>query len=210
MRKLFLALSAILTLAACSSDLVYHDMTTQQKEAYAKSVAGDYEGTYIIIYNEEGGNDKAIKIEGAKVTVTDQTLQSVFFHDYPVSQLSHVIKNAELAEALAKQPNIDLTATYRFFDLQDNGDVNWGYDPIAIPLTLHYGDADHHVVLKASNSHTYFRLSKANLDAGMPFAYQGVFQLSFDGIYESDVLLEEFDGIWQNNTTYLTYFQLDK
>ena len=210
MRKLFFAMLAVLTFAACSSDPVFHGMTTKQKEDYAKAIAGEYKGTYVIIYNDGDSDTKAVKVEGAQMTVTDLTMHSVCFHDYPVSLLSNVVEDRTLAEALASAPNLDFLVDYRFYTLQDNGDVNWGFASAAIPLTLHYGGADHHLMLKLSFS-AFFLLTKASLDAGKPFANQGVFQFAVDGIYEGDTLLQGFDGIWKDSMPeYLTYFQLDK
>ena len=210
MRKLFFALLAALTFAACSSDPVFHGMTTKQKEDYAKAIAGEYKGTYVIIYNDGGSDTKAVKKEGVQMTVTDLTMHSVCFHDYPVSLLSNVVVDRALAEALASAPNVDFQADYHFYDMQDNGDANWGFEPAAIPLTLHYGGADHHLVLKL-NSQTYFLLSKADLDAGKPFANQSVFQFDVAGIYEGNTLLQDFDDFWQDNEFgYLTYFQLNE
>ena len=210
MRKLFFALLAALTFAACSSDPVFHGMTTKQKEDYAKAIAGEYKGTYVIIYNDGGSDTKAVKVEGAQMTVTDLTMHAVCFHDYPVSLLSNVVADRALAEALAGAPNVDFLADYRFYDLQDNGDTHWGFEPAAIPLTLHYGGTDHHLMLKL-NSQTYFLLTKADLDAGKPFANQSVFQFDVAGIYEGNTLLQDFDDSWQDNEFgYLTYFQLNE
>lgn len=208
MRKLFFVLLAALTFAACNSDPVFHGMTTKQKEDYAKAIAGEYKGTYVIIYNDGGSDTKAVKVEGAQMTVTDLTMHSVCFHDYPVSLLSNVVKDRSLAEALAGAPNVDFLADYHFYDMQNNGDVNWGLESAAIPLTLHYGGTDHHLVLKLSSSN-YFLLQKVSMDAGQPFANQGVFQFAVVGIYEGDMLLQAFDGIWQEDECeFLTYFQL--
>ena len=208
MRKLFFGLLTALTLAACSSDPVYHGMSPQQKEDYSKAIASEYTGTYIIIYNDGRSDAKAIKVENSQMTITDQTMHSVCFHNYPVSQLSSVVVDPALAEAMACAPNVDFLADYRFYDMLDNGDAHWGFEPAAIPLTLHYGGADHHLVLKL-NSQTYFLLSKASLDAGKPFAHQNVFQFAVEGIYEGHTLLQAFDD-WQDNAPeYLTYFQLD-
>lgn len=210
MRKLFFALLAALTFAACSSDPVYHGMTTQQKEIYAQAIAGEYTGTYVIIYNDGSGDDKAVKIENSQMTITDQAMHSVCFHHFPVSPLSNVIADPALAEALASAPDVDIQADYRFYDLQDNGDVNWGFDIAAIPLTLHYGGGDHHLLLKL-NTGVFFQLTKAHLDAHTPFADGSVFQFSVDGIYEGDTLLQALDFEWQDsNNGYLTFFQLDK
>lgn len=201
---------AVMIIASCSSDPVFHGMTNQQKEDYAKAVAGEYTGTYTVVYNDGSSDDtKVIKTEGAQVTITDNTLQSVYFHDFPISRLSLVVKGPALAEALASHPNIDLTATYHFYDLQDNGDVNWGYNDFTIPLTLHIGDADRHLLLKVSNASIYYLLTKENLDAGMPFANQGYFELRFDGIYEGSTLIEDF-SLWQDrNAVFLVLFQID-
>ena len=210
MRKLFFALLAALTFAACSSDPVYHGMTTQQKETYAQAIAGEYTGTYVIIYNDGSGDDKAVKIENSQMTITDQAMHSVCFHHFPVSPLSNVIADPVLAEALASAPDVDIQADYRFYDLQDNGDVNWGFDIAVIPLTLHYGGGDHHLLLKL-NTGVFFQLTKAHLDAHTPFADGSVFQFSVDGIYEGDTLLQALDFEWQDsNNGYLTFFQLDK
>ena len=120
MRKLFFGLLTALILAACSSDPVYHGMTPQQKENYSKAIAGEYTGTYVILYNDGGGDDKAVKIKNSQMTITDQTMHSVCFHDYPVSQLSGVVADSALAKAFASAPNVDFQADYRFYDLQDN------------------------------------------------------------------------------------------
>ena len=117
MRKLFFALLVALTFAACSSDPVFHGMTTKQKEDYAKAIAGEYKGTYVIIYNDGGSDTKAVKKEGVQMTVTDLTMHSVCFHDYPVSLLSNVVEDRALAEALAGAPNVDFLVDYRFYSL---------------------------------------------------------------------------------------------
>lgn len=211
MRKLFFALLAVLTLAACSSDPVYHGMTTEQKEAYGKAVAGEYKGAYVIIYYGGDSDDKAVKIENSQMAITDQDMHSVFFYDFPVSMLSTVVSDPALAEALASAPNVDIQAHYRFYDMQDNGDVNWGFEPVAIPLTLHYGGAAHHLTLKVNNGSYYYHLEKANLDAGVPFSNQPVFSFAVASIYDGDTLVQDFDTVWQDNQlSFLTYFQLDK
>ena len=210
MRKILFALLAVLAFAGCSSDPVLRGMTTQQKESYAKAIAGEYAGTYIIIYGDGAGGMKTVKIANSQMSVTDLTLHSVCFRRFPVCQLSHVVMDGALAEALAGAADVDFMADYRFYDLQDNGDVNWGFEPAAIPLTLHYGGADHHLMLKLSSSN-YFQLQKASIDAGQPFAERGVFQFAVVGIYEGDTLLQEFDGVWQDTQReFLVYFQLDK
>lgn len=208
MKSILISL-VLLALVSCSSDPVYHGMTTQQKENYAKAVSGEYAGTYAIIYSDGSSDAKASKIEGAQVTITDNTLQSVYFHDFPISRLSLVVKDPALAEALASHPNIDLTATYHFYDLQDNGDVSWGYNDFTVPLTLHTGDNVRHLLLKVSSS-SYCLLTKENLDAGTPFASQPSFDLQFDGIYEGSTLIEDF-SLWQDeNVLFFALFQLDK
>ena len=208
MKRLFFGLLTTLTFAACSSDPVYYGMTPQQKEDYSKAIAGEYTGTYVILYSDGGSDDKAVKIKNSQMTITDQTMHSVCFHDYPVSQLSGVVADSALAEALASAPNVDFHADYHFYDMQDNGDANWGFEPAAIPLTLHYGGTNHHLMLKLSPS-TFVLLTKASLDAGKPFANQSVFQFAVAGIYEGNTLLQAFDD-WQGNSPeYLTYFQLE-
>lgn len=208
MKSILISL-ALLALVSCSSDPVFHGMTSQQKENYAKAVSGEYTGTYAIYYSNGSSDAKTAKIEGAQVSISDQTMQSVFFHAFPVSRLSQVVKDPALAEALANLPDRDFTATYRFFDLRDNGDVSWGYNDFTIPLTLHVGDDDRHLLLKVSNASTYYRLTKANLEAGTPFANQGSFELRFDGIYEGSTPIEDF-SVWRDgNATFLVFFQMD-
>lgn len=200
---------ALLALVSCSSDPFFHGMTSQQKENYAKAVSGEYTGTYVIYYSDGSSDAKREKIEGAQVSISDQTMQSVFFHDFPVSRLSQVVKDPALAEALASLPDMDFMATYRFFDLQDNGDVSWGYNDFTIPLTLHVGDTDRHLLLKVSNASVYYRLTKANLEAGTPFANQCIFELRFDGIYEGSTPIEDF-SVWRDgNALFIARFQLD-
>ena len=208
MKRLFFGLLTALILTACSSNPEFYGMTPQQKEDYSKAIAGEYTGTYVILYNDGGGDEKSVKIKNSQMTITDQTMHSVCFHDYPVSQLSGVVADSALAEALSSAPNVDFLADYHFYDMQDNGDANWGFEPAAIPLTLHDGGTDHHLVLKL-NSRAYFLLSKASLDAGKPFANQSVFQFTVDGIYEGNTLLQAFDDWQDNSPEYLTYFQLE-
>lgn len=207
-RKLFLFLLAVVALTACSSDPVPHGMTTQQQATYSKAIAGAYTGTYTIVYND-GGSDKKVVIANAQMTITDETTHAVYFHDFPVSLLSKVVNDNALAEALLNVHNVDLVADYRFYDLQDNGDVNWGYVMAAVPLTLHYGGADHHLVLKLNNG-VYFGLTKASLDAGTPFPPRSVFQFEVEAICEGDTHVEDLDAVWQNNNMFLTLFQLDE
>lgn len=208
MKSILISL-ALMALVSCSSDPVFYGMTTQQKENYAKAVSGEYTGTYAIYYSDGSSDAKTAKIEGAQVTISDQTMQSVFFHAFPVSRLSQVVKDPALAEALANLPDMDFTATYRFFDLQDNGDVSWGYNDFIIPLTLHVGDTDRHLLLKVSNASTYYLLTRANMEAGTPFANQGIFELQFDGIYEGSTPIEDF-SLWRDgNAAFLVFFQMD-
>ena len=208
MKSILISL-ALLALVSCSSDPVFHGMTNQQKEDYAKAVAGEYTGTYVLYYSDGSNDAKAAKIEGAQVTIFDQTMQSVLFHAIPISRLSQVVKDPALAEALAGLPDMDFMATYRFFDLRDNGDVNWGYNDFTIPLTLHVGDTDRHLLLKVSNASTYYRLTKANLEAGTPFANQCIFELRFDGIYEGNTLIEDFSLWKEGDATFCVFFQMD-
>jgi hypothetical protein len=208
MKSILISL-VLLAFVSCSSDPVFHGMTNQQKEDYAKAVSGEYTGTYVIYYSDGSSDAKREKIEGAQVSISDQTMQSVFFHAFPVSRLSQVVKDPALAEALASLPDMDFTAIYHFFDLQDNGDVSWGYNDFTIPLTLHVDDADRHLLLKVSNASTYYRLTKANMDAGTPFANQDSFELQFDGIYEGSTPIEDF-SVWQDgNAAFLVFFQID-
>ena len=208
MKSILISL-VLLAFVSCSSDPVFHGMTNQQKENYAKAVSGEYTGTYAIYYSNGSNDAKAAKIEGAQVTIFDQTMQSVLFHAIPISRLSQVVKDPALAEALASLPDMDFTAIYHFFDLQDNGDVSWGYNDFAIPLTLHVGDADRHLLLKVSNASVYYRLTKANLEAGTPFANQCIFELRFDGIYEGSTPIEDF-SVWRDgNALFIARFKLD-
>ena len=87
-------------------------MTPQQKEDYSKAIAGEYTGTYIIVYSDGRDDVKAVKVENSQMTITDQTMHSICFHNYPVSQLSNVVTDPALAEALASAPNVDFQADY--------------------------------------------------------------------------------------------------
>ena len=207
MKKLFFALLTVLTLTACNNAPVFHGMTDQQKESYGKAVAGVYKGTYIIVCNDGSTNDKVYKIEDSQLTITDYTMHSVLFHDYPVSMLSKVVTDPELAKALAEAPNVDFVADYHFYEWQDNGDINWGFNMTAIPLTLHYSGADHHLLLKLRSA-VYFHLTKSELDAGTPFVNQRIIQFEIEGIYEGESLVQSLDAWWTNDNDFITYFQL--
>ena len=199
-------------LVACSSDPVNHGMTAKQKETYSQAIAGTYTGTYVTIYNVGDNDSESVKVkeEGAEITVTDQTMHSVVLHDYPVNLISRVVDNPELAEALSGMPDMDIVVNYHFYNMQDNGDVSWGFKPTAMPITLEYGGAAHHLILKLW-SKVYLQLTKANLDAHAPFADGCVFQFDIEGIYEGNTLVEDLDFVWRNNgKDFLTYFQFDR
>ncbi|MBQ9654968.1 MAG: DUF4840 domain-containing protein [Prevotella sp.] len=211
MRQLFVLAVVAALLVACDNSPVFHGMTQQQKETYSNAIAGEYTGRNIFIYNNGTDDATAVKVEGARMTITAQSMQVVMFHDFPISVLSNVVTDPALAEALATVPNQDILATYSFFNLQDNGDVNWGYEPAAIPLKLHYGGTDHHLTLKLSNGRVYYGLMKVNMDAGNPFGGNSIFDFSIDAIYDGDTLVQDFDRVWQDNDHYIiTYFQKDE
>ena len=207
-KKLFLSLLAAIALTACSNDPEYHGLTPGQKEAYGKAIAGEYDGTYIIIMLHNDGSNYTEKVQNVQMTITDQTMHSVQFHDFPVSMLSKLVANPALAEALATAPNADFMADYRFYSMPNSDDVNWGFELANVPLTLHYSGADHHLLLRLSSG-VYCELTKASLDAGTPFAHLGGLQFDVTGIYEGDTLVQALDG-WQDNNRFIAYFQLNK
>ena len=129
MRKLFFGLLTALILAACSSDPVYHGMTPQQQENYSKAIAGEYTGTYVILYNDGGGDDKAVKIKNSQMTITDQTMHSVCFHDYPVSLPSGVpVRISNIYDKYSQFIAILLGSTESFSYLCGEIAIYWDYD----------------------------------------------------------------------------------
>ena len=66
MKSILISL-VLLAFVSCSSDPVFHGMTNQQKENYAKAVSGEYTGIYAIYYSDGSSDAKASKIEGAQV-----------------------------------------------------------------------------------------------------------------------------------------------
>ena len=111
-----LALGLTLTLTACRNNETHRTrLTNTEMDSYGKAIAGQYEGSYIILWSnstmpwhetEDGRKTRENvreTVENVSITVTDNTLRSIAFHKFPIRLLSNIIEGDEaLKEALAE------------------------------------------------------------------------------------------------------------
>ena len=188
-------LLAVLLFGACHYDTPTPRLSKAQKQEYGQKLAGTYTGRYVIAYsNDEGDKEATEGIKQATVSITDYDMQGVFFHDFPVSMLSHIVKDADLAQALAEVPNMDITAHYDFRYDTDYTNTLWSYTPAPVSLTLTYGGATHHITFRLGNNHRYYLFHPGDWQQSRPLLFCQ-WQLVFDvvGLYDGDRLVQEFD-----------------
>lgn len=188
-------LLATLMVAACHNDNLPPRLSKTQKQEYGRKLAGTYEGTYNIIYSIQGKdsvNNK--KMTQATVSITDYDKRNIFFHDFPVSMLSHIVLNADLSKALAEVPNQDISAQYDFQYYSDYTNTVMSFTPNPVSLTLEYGGAAHHIVIHFGNNSLNYLFSPDDWAQQSPFP-STQWQLVFDAvdIYEENNLIQAFD-----------------
>ena len=218
-KKAILMLTTVLLLTACSSDPVLHGLTQQEKETYGQAIAGDYPGSYTILYTDNGlpqtpdGDQQLMRttIDDALVTVDNYTTHALFFHDFPLSVLSRVVEaGSELQHALDTLQNRALTATYEFRGEGKYGLVNWAFDVQPIPLTLSYGGMVHHLYIHFKGNSNFYELAKGQIESGTAFNQGRQLQLSLSAIYEGDQLVQEFDNVWTKSSELMLIFQFGR
>ena len=153
---LILTAAVLTTLTACRNNETHRTrLTNTEMDSYGKAIAGQYEGSYIILcilwsnstmpwHETEDGRKTRENVretvENVSITVTDNTLRSIAFHKFPIRLLSNIIEDDEaLKEALAEVPDMDLTARYGWALYTDEVSPIWGMYDMMTPLTLTYG-----------------------------------------------------------------------
>ena len=201
MKRLLFILMAALTVA-CSSDPVFHGLTQKEKESFAQSIAGEYPGRYEIAYTDvqnpdTTGDDKLhhYTVSGATLSVSDLTMHTVIFNDFPVSLLAHVVDDPELSHALSTLPNMGLTGSYEFHQTADSDRLDWNYILNPISLSLTYGGQKHNILLQFDNTYySFVEFTKGQI----AFEQQAVLQLQLTAIYDGQRLLHDFN-IWTSH-----------
>lgn len=195
MKKLLMTLLATMMLAACDNDPVFHGLTQQEKEAYAQGIKGEYPGQYAILYtdvHDPDGDGKMYRetFSDVSLSVSDLTMHTIIFNDFPLSLIARVVEDPELSQALSTLPNIGLTGNYEFKRAVEDGKVGWYFDLNPVALSLTYGGEQHNIVLHFSTPSGPVMLAKGQVESGTVFV-QGL-QLTIDlsGIYEGDQQLQ--------------------
>lgn len=202
----------VMTLVACRSNETHRTRLTQtEMETYGKAIAGQYEGSYVILWANssmpwhETEDGRKVRenvretVEDVSITLTDNTLRSIAFHKFPIRMLSHIIEgNEALQKALAEVPDMDLTARYGWALYTDEVSPIWGMEDMMTPLTLTYGGQEHTIILKFTN-HTRQILDKTKLEGSKGFSQVSTLQLSFDELYV-DGELKQKDDTWEGNS----------
>ena len=207
-----LALGLTLMLTACRNNETHRTrLTNTEMDSYGKAIAGQYEGSYIILWSNstmpwhETEDGRKVRenvretVEDVSITVTDNTLRSIAFHKFPIRMLSHIVEGDEaLQKALAEVPDMDLTARYGWALYTDEVSPIWGMEDMMTPLTLTYGGQEHTIILKFKND-TRQLLDKTKLEGSKGFSQVSTLQLSFDELHV-DGELKQKDDTWEGNS----------
>ena len=202
----------VVMLGACRSNETHRTRLTQtEMDTYGKAIAGQYEGSYIILWSnstmpwhetEDGRKTRENvreTVENVSITLTDNTLRSIAFHKFPIRMLSNIIEGDEaLRTALAEMPDMDLTARYGWSLHTDEVSPIWGMYDMMTPLTLTYGGQEHTIILKF-RSDVMQILDKAKLEGSKGFSQVSTLQLSFDELHVDGELVLE-DESWEANS----------
>ena len=218
---LILTAAVLTTLTACRNNETHRTHLTQtEMDSYGKAIAGQYEGSYIILWSnstmpwhetEDGRKTRENvreTVENVSITVTDNTLRSIAFHKFPIRLLSNIIEDDEaLKEALAEVPDMDLTARYGWALYTDEVSPIWGMHDMMTPLTLTYGGQEHTIILKFKNDVTQI-LDRTKLEGSMCFRQVSTLQLSFDELHVDGELVLKDDSWEANGGDLLVVFRM--
>ena len=218
---LILTAAVLTTLTACRNNETHRTHLTQtEMDTYGKAIAGQYEGSYIILWSnstmpwhetEDGRKTRENvreTVENVSITVTDNTLRSIAFHKFPIRLLSNIIEDDEaLKEALAEVPDMDLTTHYGWTLHTDEVSPIWGMQKMMTPLTLTYGGQEHTIILKFKSDVRQI-LDKAKLEGSMCFSQVNTLQLSFDELHVDGKLVLADDSWEANGGDLLVVFRM--
>ena len=216
-----LALGLTLTLTACRNNETHRTrLTNTEMDSYGKAIAGQYEGSYIILWSnstmpwhetEDGRKTRENvreTVENVSITLTDNTLRSIAFHKFPIRLLSHIVEGDEaLQTALAEVPDMDLTTHYGWTLHTDEVSPIWGMQKMMTPLTLTYGGQEHTIILKFKSDVRQI-LDKAKLEGSMCFSQVNTLQLSFDELHVDGKLVLADDSWEANGGDLLVVFRM--
>ena len=211
MKKLLLGILAAIMVAACDNDPVYHGLTQQENETYAQQIKGEYPGRYTIIYTDpqaKGGDTKLLRetVDSVSFSVSDLTMHTVIFNDFPLRLLAHVVDDPELSQALSTVPNMGLTGSYEFKRATDHGKVDWSFEMSPVSLSLTYGGQQHNIVVHLANSNTLVELATGQIESGTAFVQGLLLQLEISAIYDGDRLVQQFDDVWTDGPELMAVF----
>ena len=223
MRRATLILTAavLTTLTACRNNETHRTrLTNTEMDSYGKAIAGQYEGSYIILWSnstmpwhetEDGRKTRENvreTVENVSITLTDNSMRSIAFHKFPIRLLSNIIEDDEaLKEALAEVPDMDLTTHYGWTLHTDEVSPIWGMYDMMTPLTLTYGGQEHTIILKFKNDVRQI-LDKAKLEGSMCFSQVRTLQLSFDELHVDGELVLKDDSWEANGGDLLVVFRM--
>ena len=216
-----LAWGLTLTLTACRNNETHRTrLTNTEMDSYGKAIAGQYEGSYIILWSnstmpwhetEDGRKTRENvreTVENVSITLTDNSMRSIAFHKFPIRLLSNIIEDDEaLKEALAEVPDMDLTTHYGWTLHTDEVSPIWGMQKMMTPLTLTYGGQEHTIILKFKSDVRQI-LDKAKLEGSMCFSQVNTLQLSFDELHVDGKLVLADDSWEANGGDLLVVFRM--
>ena len=208
-----LALGLTLTLTACRNNETHRTrLTNTEMDSYGKAIAGQYEGSYIILWSNSTmpwhETEDGRKTRENVITLTDNSMRSIAFHKFPIRLLSNIIEDDEaLKEALAEVQDMDLTTHYGWTLHTDEVSPIWGMQKMMTPLTLTYGGQEHTIILKFKSDVRQI-LDKAKLEGSMCFSQVNTLQLSFDELHVDGKLVLADDSWEANGGDLLVVFRM--
>ena len=201
------AISAMISLSGCHEDPTYVDSYFQRQsviEELSNELKGQYSNMFIpVIYNaskEQLDYKHLWKGEVAEdgrpiihYTFGGYENRTVTLQNVPISWISFIIKDLNLAEAVKLLPDYDISIPYSFAssDEETGGASKMGkiiYSDSKVPVTLNYGGKQHLVLFNFKCPVQFV------FDADKRPISSGRIQLELISIIVDNVIVQEIDG----------------
>ena len=201
------AVSAMISLSGCHKDPAYVDSYFQRQsviEELSNELKGQYSNIFIpVVYNASQEKLDYKSLWKGEVTENGQPVihytfggyenRTVTLQNVPISWISFIIKDLNLAEAVKLLPDYDISIPYSFAssDEETEGASKMGkiiYSDSKVPVTLNYGGKQHLVLFN------FKCLSQFVFDTNKRPISPGRIQLELESIIVDNVIVQEIDG----------------
>ena len=201
------AISAMISLSGCHEDPTYVDSYFLRQsviEELSNELKGQYSSIFIpVIYNASKEQLDYKHLWKGEVTEDGRPIihytfggyenQTVTLQQVPISWISFVIKDTNLAEAVNLLPDYDISIPYSFASSYEEtgGASKMGkiiYSDSKVPVTLNYGGKQHLVLFNFKCPLQFV------FDADKRPIFPGKIQLELKSIIVDNVIVQEIDG----------------